>query len=697
MNGTRRQMTQEAVPVFLNGGGELADLIAAYDWAATPLGPLDRWPQTLRTTVALILRSPVPIVTLWGPDGIMIYNDAYSVFAGGRHPMLLGSKVREGWHEVADFNDHVMKVGLAGGTLAYQDQELTLHRSGRPEQVWMNLDYSPILDETGRPAGVIAIVVETTAKVRAERTLRVTAEKLARLNAELEERVAERTAERDRVWRFSRDLLLVVGRDGVFRDASPAWKPILGHDPDEIIGRGFLEVIWPDDARATAAAHESLLLEGQLLGFENRLRHKNGGFRWISWNSFAEGDVVYGYGRDITAEKRQAEALRLAEAQLRQAQKMEAVGQLTGGLAHDFNNLLTAISGSLELLDQRVRQGRLGALDRYMTAARGAVDRAASLTHRLLAFSRQQTLDPRPTDVGRLVRDMEDLVRRTAGPAIALVVDTPADLWTTLIDPNQLESALLNLCINARDAMPQGGHITIEASNRVIDDELVGMQDIPAGQFVLLSVSDTGVGMPPDVIARAFDPFFTTKPIGQGTGLGLSMIYGFVRQSGGQVRIRSEVGHGTTVSLYLPRHDGEERAAEMLAIAPAAPRAKRGETVLVVDDEPTVRLLVTEVLDELGYTTLEAMDGPEAVRILESDAAINLLVTDIGLPQGMNGRELADAARALRPGLTVLFITGYAENAVIGNERLPPGLHVQTKPFSMEALANRIKGILSGG
>ncbi|WP_044562392.1 PAS domain-containing sensor histidine kinase [Azospirillum sp. B4] len=688
-------------PAFLAGGGEMADLIAAFDWTGTPLGPISQWPQSLQTTVALILRSPVPIVTLWGPDGIMIYNDAYSGFAGGRHPRLLGSKVREGWHEVADFNDNVMKVGLAGGTLAYQDQELTLHRSGRPEQVWMNLDYSPILDEGGQPAGVIAIVVETTAKVRAERNLRVTAEKLARLNADLEQRVAERTAERDRVWRFSRDLLLVVGRDGIFRDVNPAWLPVLGYDADEIIGHSFLDLVWAEDARGTTVAHDSLLVEGQLLSFENRLRHKDGTPRWISWNSVTEGDVVYGYGRDITAEKRQAAALQLAEEQLRQAQKMEAVGQLTGGLAHDFNNLLTAISGSLELLEQRVRQGRLGALDRYMTAARGAVDRAAALHPRLLAFSRQQTLDPSPTDISRLVRGMEDLVRRTVGPGIALDVDTPIDLWTTLIDANQLESALLNLCINARDAMPQGGHITIEAGNRVIQEAAgapdMPAGDIPAGQYVRLSVTDTGVGMPPDVVARAFDPFFTTKPIGQGTGLGLSMIYGFVRQSGGQVRIRSEVGQGTTVSLYLPRHEGQERAAEMLAIAQAAPRAKRGETVLVVDDEPTVRLLVTEVLDELGYTTLEAADGASGLRILESDAVIDLLVTDVGLPQGMNGRQLADAGRELRPGLKVLFITGYAENAVIGNERLPPGLHIQTKPFTMETLGNRIKGILSGG
>jgi PAS domain S-box-containing protein len=693
----RSEATESPSAVFLSGGGELAQLIAALDWASTPLGPIAGWPQSLKTTVGLILRSPVPIVTLWGEDGIMIYNDAYSEFAGGRHPRLLGSKVREGWHEIADFNDNVMRVGLAGHTLAYQDQELTLHRSGRPEQVWMNLDYSPIIGESGRPEGVIAIVVETTAKMRAEQRLRIAADELATLNAELERRVAERTAERDRIWRFSRDLLAVVGADGIFRAVNPAWTAILGHHPSEVVGRSFLDFVWSEDAARTQGGLDEAVAERDLTSFENRYRHKDGSLRRISWNTSVEGDVVYAYGRDITAEREQADALRQAEEQLRQAQKMEAVGQLTGGIAHDFNNLLTGIIGSLELLQARISQGRISDLHRYSIAARGAAERAAALTHRLLAFSRRQTLDPRPTDANRLVAGMEDLIRRTVGPSVAVEVVAAGGLWATMVDPNQLESALLNLSINARDAMQEGGRLTIETANRWLDERAARARDLPPGQYVSLCVSDSGTGMTPDVAARAFDPFFTTKPIGMGTGLGLSMIYGFARQSGGQVRIYSEPGQGTTVCLYLPRHLGEADDAEEVAHPTSAPRSGRGETVLVVDDEPTVRMLVTDVLEELGYAAIEVADGPSALKVLESDARIDLMVTDVGLPGGLNGWQVADAARKARPRLKILFITGYAENAVLGYGHLQPGMHVMTKPFAMAMLASRINALITEG
>ena len=390
---------------------------------------------------------------------------------------------------------------------------------------------------------------------------------------------------------------------------------------------------------------------------------------------------------------RTAELMRAEEA-LRQSQKMEAVGQLTGGLAHDFNNLLTGITGSLELLQARLAQGRLTEIDRYVSAAQGAAKRAAALTHRLLAFSRRQTLDPKPTDVNRLVLGMEELIRRTIGPAIALEVVAAGGLWSVLIDPSQLENALLNLCINARDAMPEGGRITIETANKRLDDHAARQHDVPPGQYLSLCVTDTGTGMSPDVIAKAFDPFFTTKPIGQGTGLGLSMIYGFVRQSGGQVRIYSELGQGTTMCLYLPRHYGAAEEPEAGPDLAVAPRAEQGETVLIVDDEPTVRMLVTEVLEDLGYTAIEAADGPAGLKVLQSDVRIDLLVTDVGLPGGMNGRQVADAGRVLRPGLKVLFITGYAENAVLGNGHLEPGMQVITKPFVMEGLAGRIKEMI---
>ena len=384
-----------------------------------------------------------------------------------------------------------------------------------------------------------------------------------------------------------------------------------------------------------------------------------------------------------------------AEEALRQAQKMEAVGQLTGGLAHDFNNLLTGISGSLDLLQKRVAQGRINDLDRYVIAAQGAAKRAAALTHRLLAFSRRQTLDPKPTDVHKLVLGMTDLIRRTVGPEITVETVDMVGLWPALVDPPQLENALLNLAINARDAMPDGGRITIETANRWMDDRSARERDVEPGQYLSLCVSDTGTGMPPDVIASAFDPFFTTKPLGMGTGLGLSMIYGFARQSGGQVRIYSEVGQGTMVCVYLPRHYGESGvAAQEADHSGEAPRAVQGETVLVIDDEPTVRMLVIDVLGDLGYDALEAEDGASGLKILQSRARVDLLITDVGLPGGMNGRQVADAARILRPGLKVLFITGYAENAVVGNGHLDPGMAVLTKPFAMDDLAGKIRTLI---
>ena len=384
-----------------------------------------------------------------------------------------------------------------------------------------------------------------------------------------------------------------------------------------------------------------------------------------------------------------------AEEALRQAQKMEAVGQLTGGIAHDFNNLLAGISGSLEVIERRLTQGRTDGIDRFIAGAQTSAQRAAALTQRLLAFSRRQTLDPKPTDVNRLIFSMEDLIRRTVGPSIAVEVVGAAGLWPSRVDPAQLESALLNLSINARDAMPAGGRITIETANRWFDDRAGAEQDLAPGQYISICVTDSGTGIPKDIVERIFDPFFTTKPIGQGTGLGLSMIHGFVRQSGGQVRVYTEHGHGTTMCLYLPRYIGaleEEHSNDQPSICETG----AGETVLVIDDEPTVRMLIVEVLEEAGYSALEAEDGPSGMKILETDARIDLLITDVGLPGGMNGRQVADAARNFRPNLKVLFVTGYAENAAVGNGHLEHGMDVITKPFVMADLAHKITEMIEG-
>jgi PAS domain S-box-containing protein len=508
------------------------------------------------------------------------------------------------------------------------------------------------------------------------------------------ETLAAKTAELNRVWEHSRDLQIVIGTDGIFRAVSPAWTEILGHAPEEVVGRSFLDFIWPDDAERTQAGLDTAASKADLSNFENRNRHKDGTPRWISWHTSVEGDLVYAYGRDITPRKEALQQLAAAQDALRQAQKMEAVGQLTGGIAHDFNNLLAGISGNLELLERRLAQGRLAGIERYIISAQASARRAAALTQRLLAFSRRQTLDPRPTDLNRLIGGMEDLIRRTVGPDVELEVVGAGGLWSTQIDRSQLENALLNLCINARDAMaPDGGRLTIETANKWLDERAARERELPPGQYIALSVTDTGCGMTPEVIAQAFDPFFTTKPIGQGTGLGLSMIYGFVRQSGGQVRIYSEVGKGTTMGLYLPRHLGKHDERDDAA-AVAAAESGAGETVLVIDDEPTVRMLVAEVLEENGYAALLAADGPGGLKILESDARIDLLITDVGLPGGMNGRQVADLARLTRPDLKVLFITGFAENAVIGNGHLGVGMEVIAKPFAMMTLATKVRDLL---
>lgn len=392
--------------------------------------------------------------------------------------------------------------------------------------------------------------------------------------------------------------------------------------------------------------------------------------------------------------ERTAELMQAQET-LRQSQKMEAVGQLTGGLAHDFNNLLTSISGALELMGRRIAQGRLSEVDRYMTAAQGAAKRAAALTHRLLAFSRRQTLEPRATQVNTLMYGMAELIQRTAGPGILLETVGSTDLWPAFVDKSQLENALLNLCINARDAMPDGGRITLETSNLWLNQQAARAYDLPEGEFLCLSVSDTGSGMSPEVLAHVFEPFFTTKPIGQGTGLGLSMIYGFAQQSGGQVHIESRVGEGTRVCIFLPRHHGEALHDEHSLGESARAAASQGETVLLVDDEPTVRMLLADVLGELGYTVIEAADSIAGLKLLRSDVHIDLLVTDVGLPGGMNGRQLADAGVQVRPGLKTLFITGYAENAVFDNGQVHEGMQVLTKPFAVDSLGGRVRELLA--
>ena len=666
----------------------------------------DPFAAAVRTT-----RMPMVIADPRRPDTPLVFvNDAFCRLTGYSREEIIGRNCRFLQGRDTD-PETVREIGEAvRAERPVKADILNYRKDGEP--FWNRLLMAPVRNAAGDLTFFFASQVDVsderrrfddletdkaalTADVgRAMRNQQKVETQLRQLNDTLEQEVAARTRDRDRVWRHSQDMLVVTDMQGTLLAVNPAVTAILGRPRQEMVGANVLDFIVAEDRFPLLDG----ALDPDLFGVPRRVTNRclcaDGSIVWVSWVSVAEDGHVYGYGRDVTAERERGAALLQAEEALRQAQKMEAVGQLTGGLAHDFNNLLTGISGSLDLLGKRLRQGRTDNLDRYIDVAQQASRRAAALTHRLLAFSRRQTLDPKPTDVDRLVEGMTDLIRRTVGPAVAVSVISGPETWNALVDPNQLENALLNLCINARDAMPDGGRLTVETANKTVDARGAASRDLEPGSYLTLSVSDTGTGMSPDVIARAFDPFFTTKPLGVGTGLGLSMIYGFAKQSGGQVRIHSHPGSGTTVTLFLPRNGGAVADDAATSGAPDLQRAEPGETVLVVDDEPSIRMLVTDVLAELGYAALEAGDGAAGLAILRSKARIDLLVTDVGLPGGMNGRQVADAGRQLRPGLKVLFITGYAESAAVGGADLDPGMGVLTKPFAMDDLTRRVRSLL---
>jgi len=679
---------------FLAGGGEMGALMRAYDWGSTPIGPPETWPQSLRTTVRLLLTTNHPMFIWWGPELIQFYNDAYRRTLGPeRHPSALGQRGRECWDEIWDVIGPQIDLVMRGeGATWHVDQLVPLTRHGAWRQAWWTYGYSPIHDEQDGVGGVLVVCNDVTDQHLAAEALRQSEERLRRLNETLEARIAEGLRERQRIWSLSRDLLAVANFEGFIIAANPAWRSVLGVEPDEVVRRPFRDLIHPDDLPEAEAVMGRLAAGEAVSGFEARAPHADGGYRWISWSSVPEGKAIYAVGRDVTAEREAAEALRRAEEALRQAQKMEAVGQLTGGIAHDFNNMLQGMIGSLDLIRKRVEAGRTADIGHFLDAAMASAERAAALTHRLLAFSRRQALDPRPLELNPLIASMVDLLHRTLGEQIELKLSPAADAWPTLCDRNQLENAIINLVINARDAMPDGGAVSISSGNALLE----ATDDGQAGDYVCLSVADTGCGMTPDVAVRVFDPFFTTKPIGQGTGLGLSMIYGFVRQSGGRVEIDTREGAGTTVRLYLPRHQGPMEEAKAVERVAEPHEADAGEVVLVVEDDQVVRELIVEELGELGYRTLQADDGPAGLELLRADGRIDLLVTDIGLP-GLNGRQMASAGRETREGLKVLFMTGYAQNALGGELELETGMELITKPFAMGELAARVRTIIEGG
>lgn len=579
--------------------------------------------------------------------------------------------------------DHALAAATAGRiTVEFRID------GGDGQTRWLSLSGRTFVDG-GTCSRLIGIVNDIT-----ERKLAETA--LQDLNQTLTLRVAHKTAERDHLWQLSQDLLAVMSPDGVLIEVNPAWQTSLGYRPHEVIGQHFWKLAHAEDAELAmqAVSHAS---QEKLRPFECRFNCNHGETRWLSWSAAPGHGGIYVVGRDITEDKAAQSQLEAAQEALRQAQKMEAVGQLTGGLAHDFNNLLQVIVGNIETLQRKLPMN-LDRLRRAADHAMAGARRATNLTQHLLAFSRKQPLNPRPVAVNRLVLGMSQMLQRTLGELIEIETSLAPELRHVEIDSNQLEIALLNLAVNARDAMPDGGKLCIQTSNLDLrsDGHLVA-ENLPRGEYVVIDVRDTGTGMSPEVLARAFEPFFTTKSVGHGTGLGLSQVYGFVRQSGGQVRISSTGGAGTTVRIYLPaaRPDAEipedERQCEPAALACR-------ETVLVVEDDADVRAFTVETVRELGYDVLEARDGNSALNVLRQTPAdkIDLLFSDVVLPGGINGQQLAQQALALHPRLKVLFATGYARDVIVHHGRLDPGVQLITKPFAFEDLAARLRSVLDG-
>ncbi len=620
------------------------------------------------------------------PNGLLDwFNDRVYDYSG----IARGSLDGQGWVAMVHPDDATLAGGRWAAALATGEDYETEFRLRRADGAW-RWHLARAVAIRGHD-GEVARWIGTNTDIEDQKA---TAAALAQLNASLETRVAEQAAERDRLWQTSQDLITVLDQDGIIKAVNPAWTTVLSWRQDELVGRNYLNFVHPDDHPASREALDTAT-RAPLPNYEHRYLRKQGGHCWISWVASSEHNLIYATGRNVTAQKAAEADLELAQEALRQSQKMDAVGQLTGGIAHDFNNMLAVVVGSLDLLGRRL--GGDERARRYVDAASDGARRAALLTQRLLSFSRQQPLEPKATDLNRLVAGMSDLLGHSIGADVRLETVLAGGLWPVHVDPNQLENVILNLVVNARDAMPDGGRLTIETQNAHLDDRYAATHaGVAAGQYALLAVTDTGSGMPEDVIAKAFDPFFTTKAVGKGTGLGLSQVYGFIKQSNGHVKIYSEPGHGTTIKIYLPRLDAAPEVGAVTAGgSTTTPANGEGATILVVEDEAGVRAFTTEALSELGYTVLAADGGPAALRVLDAHPEIGLLFTDVVMPD-MNGRRLADEALARRPDLKVLFTTGYTRNAVVHNGVLDREVALIGKPFTVEALAEKVRTVLGG-
>jgi len=610
---------------------------------------------------AIITKALDGTITGWNPAAERLFGYTAAEAIGARIDIIVPPDRRA---EVRDILDRI-----ARGEAIEDHDTLRVHKDGA--EVHVALSISPIRSVSGEIVGASKIARDVTEAKRTQQAL----------NQEIEER--------RRIFETSQDLILVTDTRGNFVQVSPSSMTILGYRPEEMIGHSAIEFIHPDDLDSTREEMRAARHGRQMRNFETRYVRKDGQPVTLTWMGTWSEPVRRHFfvGRDLT-EKQEAEA------RLRQVQKMDAVGQLTGGVAHDFNNILTVITGTIGILGEAVAdRPELASIAKLID---DAAERGAQLTKHLLAFARKQPLQPREIDVNSLMVEAAKLLHPTLGEQIQISPLLAEDAWTALVDPNQLTTAVLNLALNARDAMPDGGKLVLETRNVYLDEGYASMHnEVAPGNYVMIAVSDTGSGIPTANLDRVFEPFFTTKEVGRGTGLGLSMVFGFVKQSGGHIKIYSEEGHGTTVRIYLPRSTGLH---QIDAEAPALADIQGGhEVVLIVEDDPLVRKYVITQIRGLGYTTLDAANAREALDIIDNNERIDLLFTDVIMPGPMNGRHLVDEALKRRPGLKTLFTSGYTENAIVHHGRLDSGVLLLAKPYRKSDLARMIRQALSSG
>jgi len=632
------------------------------------------------------------------PDGTIIKaNATFLAWIGYESGALIGQKRFQSLLPVAGkifYDTHVGPLLAMQGFVRELAFELFCS-DGQRKPILLNAILKR--DEVGQPLVIRTTILEASGRRAYEEELRRAKRKAENAEAtvrelakELEQRVQQRTQERDRIWRASQDIFAVASLDGVFLSFNPAFTRILGWSEQDLASLSALDIVEPNHVDDLRSVLESLSSGIPVERFEVPLRRRLSGYRWISMTISPEENKLYIVGHDISEERKQAEAMRKMEDTLRQTQKMEAIGKLTGGVAHDFNNILQVVAGNLELLKLEFA-GNMRAANRIQQA-RFAVDRGAKLSSQLLAFARRQPLQPAPTNVSRVLREMDDLLRRSLGESIEIETIVSGGLWTTALDRNQFENVILNLSINARDAMNGTGKLTFEIGNAMLDEEYAQEHaEVKSGQYVMLAVSDTGSGMSAEVMEHIFEPFFTTKDVDKGTGLGLSMVYGFVKQSNGHIKVYSEIGFGTTFKIYLPRiHQAEAKKADRKT----GPVVGGSETVLIVEDDLTVQEMVVDMISSLGYKVLKANDGQSALNILQSGITVDLMFTDVVMPGPVQSSELARQAKTILPGIAVLFTSGYTQNAIVHRGKLDEGVELISKPYRYEELARKIRQIL---